>query len=103
MNTNHIFGGATINLSITPIREETPVDPRLASSLGSLLSLIGKAYQQGTDREMHQLVQGFVEEVDSFFDDRRLGKAEEDPYANKPVGSFSDLEKFMDEVKKKKG
>lgn len=52
---------------------------------------------------MHQLVQGFVEEVDSFFDDRRLGKAEEDPYANKPVGSFSDLEKFMDEVKKKKG
>lgn len=44
----------------------------------------------------------FVEEVDGFLDDRRIGKAEEDPYGNPDPELVEEMEEFMNSVAKKR-
>ena len=77
MNTTHVFGGALINISVTPLSEETPHDPGIDVALAAFLSMMNKSYVSGAEDRFREIMEVFLDEVDVYLDDRLLAKSPE--------------------------
>ena len=72
MNISHVFGGALINTSVTPVSENTPHDPNVDTAIASFIALMNKAYACGMEKQFRQVQEIFLDEMDMLIDDKRL-------------------------------
>ena len=103
MKSEHVLGNACISISSSPVNPEEPVNPKTLQDVQGFMSVLQKAYVLYEDLTFRKLLQGFLEEVDGFLDERRLEKKAEMPEeAPDVMPSMDDLEKFLDEMEGKK-
>lgn len=74
MNISHVFGGALINTSVTPVSEETPHDPSVEASIAAFLAIQQKAYACGMEQQFRLVQEIFLDEMDQLIDDKRLAQ-----------------------------
>lgn len=99
MNTTHVFGGALINTSITPVSDQTPHDPNVEASIAAFLAVMNKAYACGMEHQFRLVQEIFLDEMDQLIDDKRLGaQLVEEPHSD-PNAS---VEALMDHFHKKR-
>ena len=79
MNISHVFGGALINTSVTPVSESTPHDPQVEACLASFVAVMNKAYACGMESQFRQVQEIFLDEMDTLIDDKRLSFQEDVP------------------------
>ena len=79
MNISHVFGGALINTSVTPVSNETPHDPNVDPLIASFMSMMSKAYACGMESQFRQVQEIFLSEMDTLIDDKRLAFQEAAP------------------------
>lgn len=72
MNISHVFGGALINTSVTPVSKVTPHDPKVDAAIASFIAMMNKAYACGMEKQFQQIQEIFLDEVDTLIDDKRL-------------------------------
>ena len=78
MNISHVFGGALINTSVTPVSDNTPHDPQVEACLASFVALMNKAYACGMESQFRQVQEIFLDEMDTLIDDKRLSQQPEE-------------------------
>jgi len=78
MNISHVFGGALINTSVTPVSESTPHDPQVDPAIASFLAVMSKAYACGMESQFRQVQEIFLDEMDTLIDDKRLSQHSEE-------------------------
>lgn len=76
ISTEHILGNSTVSVKISPISETTPINPRLAPSIEGFLAMMQKASFCNQDEDFRGCLNAFLEEVDIYLDDGRLGRAD---------------------------
>ena len=86
------IGGASISVEIRPISTTTPSNPRVAPDIQSVLAMMEKASFCGRDEEFSRCLTSFLEEIDQYLDDGRMGRDE--PMDSEIVG---EMEEFMNE------
>jgi hypothetical protein len=74
MNISHVFGGALINTSVTPVSESTPHDPQVDPAIASFLAVMAKAYACGMESQFRLVQEIFLDEMDTLIDDKRLSQ-----------------------------
>ena len=78
MNISHVFGGALINTSVTPVSETTPHDPNVDPAIASFLAVMSKAYACGMESQFRQVQEIFLSEMDTLIDDKRMASQPEE-------------------------
>ena len=87
----HTIGAASISVKIRPVSKTTPVDPHLAPDIAGLLSMMEKAAFCGKSEDFSRCLNFFLEEIDTYLDDGRLGEEDEET-----ARISQGLEEFMD-------
>lgn len=72
MNISHVFGGALINTSVTPVSENTPHDPNVDAMLASFVAVMNKAYACGMEHQFRLVQEIFLDEMNMLIDDKRM-------------------------------
>ena len=86
----NIIGGASISVEIQSASSTIPCNPRIAPDIQAFLSMMEKAELCRKDLEFSRCLAAFLEEVDNYLDDDRLGRDEPtDP------AIVEEMEKFM--------
>ena len=67
-----------ITLEVQPASEVHPVNPKLSSDIEAFLSTMEKASGQLRDMAFSQCLAGFLDEVNIFLDDQRIGRTLDD-------------------------
>ena len=78
MNISHVFGGALINTSVTPVSKDTPHDPNVDPAIAAFLAVMSKAYACGMEYQFRQVQEIFLSEMDIMIDDKRLSQQPEE-------------------------
>jgi hypothetical protein len=91
ISTEHTIGGALISVRIRPISEDTPPNPQVAPTIESFLSMMQKASFCWRDEIFSRCLVSFLEEMDSYLDDRRIQGESMD------TETVEEMEDFMDE------
>ena len=93
ISTKYTFGGASISLEIRPVSKTTPMDPTLAPNVTKFLSMMLKAGSCGMESPFSRCLDSFLEEMDIYLDDKRIGQREQD--SSEDLGVTKELEKFL--------